>query len=131
MTDIISVLERARQYELETGAQLEHIERLHRIMKRPQTNRSYAEKTVEKLARLEEELNRSIDLAADAKLEALGYINKLQGEERGVIEYYYILGYTWEKIADKMYMSDRRVFLIRKRALQRLERLCMKMGFPA
>lgn len=128
MTDIMTVLERARQYELEVGAQLEHIERLHRIMKRPQTNRSYAEKNAEKLARLEEILNRSIDRAADAKLEALAYIDRLQGEERGVIEYYYILGYTWEKIADKMYMSDRRVFLIRKRALQRLGAIAKNAG---
>lgn len=128
MTDIMTVLERARQYELEVGAQFEHIERLHRIMKRPQTNRSYAEKNAEKLARLEEILNRSIDRAADAKLEALAYIDRLQGEERGVIEYYYILGYTWEKIADKMYMSDRRVFLIRKRALQRLGAIARNAG---
>lgn len=122
MADIKAVLERARQHEIEVGAQLEHIERLHRIMARAQECPDYTRVMAEKLARLEAGLNAQIDRAVDAKLEALEYISILSGEERGVIESYFILGKTWEQIADSMYMSDRRVFLIRKKALERLEK---------
>lgn len=122
MADIKAVLERARRYEIEVITQLEHIERLHRIMARAQKCPEYTMAMAEKLAWLEGMLNAQIDRAVDAKLEALDYISILEGEERGVIESYFLLGKTWEQIADSMYMSDRRVFLIRKKALERLER---------
>lgn len=122
MADIKAVLERARQHEIEVCTQLEHIERLHRIVARAQECPDYTKVMAEKLAKLEARLNAQIDRAVDAKLEALEYISILSGEERGVIEGYFILGKTWEQIADSMYMSDRRVFLIRKKALDRLER---------
>lgn len=122
MTDVMAVLDRARHFEIEISAQLEHIERLHRIIARAGHSHSYSEKMVEKLERLERELNLHIDRTVDAKLEALEYISILDGEERGVIESYFILGKTWEQIADKMYMSDRRVFLIRKKALSKLNK---------
>lgn len=121
MDDILDVLERARSYELEISAQLEHLERLHRIAARGFQSRENAQRTAEKLAKLEGMINEQIDLAADAKLAALELISVLHGEERGVIERYFILGMTWEQIADKMYMSDRRVFLLRKSALNKLE----------
>lgn len=122
MADIKGVLERARRYEIEVITQIEHIERLHRIMARAQKCPEYTKGMADKLAWLEGMLNAQIDRAVDAKLEALEYISILAGEERGVIEGYFLLGKTWEQIADSMYMSDRRVFLIRKKALDRLEK---------
>ncbi len=122
MADVKAVLERARQHEIEVCTQLEHIERLHRIIARAQECPEYTRHMAEKLAKLEGRLNAQIDRAVDAKLEALEYISVLSGEERGVIEGYFILGKNWEQIADSMYMSDRRVFLIRKRALEKLEK---------
>lgn len=122
MTDVMAVLERARHFEIEISAQLEHIERLHRIVARAGHSHSYSVKMIEKLEKLEREVNHQIDRTVDAKLEALEYISILDGEERGVIESYFILGKTWEQIADKMYMSDRRVFLIRKKALSKLNK---------
>lgn len=122
MADVKAVLERARRHEIEVLTQLEHIERLHRIVARAQECPDYTKRMAEKLARLEAGLNTQIDRAVDAKLEALEYISILTGEERGVIEAYFILGKSWEQIADSMYMSDRRVYLIRKKALERMER---------
>lgn len=121
MADVMAVLERARAYEVEVSAQLEHIERLHRIAARARESTAYSESIVEKLALLERELNNRLDLTIDAKLEALEYIGTLEGEERGVIERYYLLAKTWEQIADSMYMSDRRVYLLRKSALTKLK----------
>ncbi|MBQ8171596.1 MAG: hypothetical protein IJZ95_06380 [Oscillospiraceae bacterium] len=121
MADVMAVLERARCYELEVAAQLDHIERLHRIAARARESSAYSESILEKLSVLEREINAHIDRTVDAKLQALEYISVLSGEERGVIERYFILAMTWEQIADKMYMSDRRVYLLRKSALDKLK----------
>ena len=120
MADVTAALERARTLELEIKTQIEHIEQLHRISKRAVVSSAFARETVEKLARLERETNSTIDLMCDAKKEALVYISFLTGEERAVIEGYYILGKSWQRLANDLYMSERRVFLLRKSALDRL-----------
>lgn len=120
MPDVMAALIRARQYEQEINVQLEHIERLHRIAARARESSAYSAEIVEKLAGLERELNRQIDRTVDAKREALEYISILTGEERSVIEGYYILAKSWQKIAQTQYMSERRVFLLRKSALEKL-----------
>ena len=119
MPDIIRILERARSSEQEISTQLEHIERLHRISKRAQSSPEYARQTVEKLARLERQLNDSIDKMCDAK-DALRLISFLTGEERSVIEGYYILAKSWQQLSYDLYMSERRVYMLRKSALTKL-----------
>ena len=120
MADVIKVLERARSMELEVSTQLEHIERLERIARRAHDSTAYAQQTVEKLARLEKQLNDCIDLMCDAKADALRYISFLTGEERSVIEGYYILAKNWQQLSYDLYMSERRVFMLRKSALEKL-----------
>lgn len=113
-------LKYARQAELAVQAELEHIERLHRIMKLPGRALETAQKLAEKLAALEKRLNRTVDLAVDRKNEALDLLDMLDGDERGVLYRYYILGKDWLKVADEMYLSERSVFNLRKRALDKL-----------
>ncbi len=120
MPNVMGALQRARKSELEIQTQLEHIEILHRIARRARESSAYAAETVEKLAALERELNRAIDEMVDAKREALRYISFLCGEERSVIEGYYILGKNWQQLSLDLYMSERRVFLLRKSALSKL-----------
>ena len=120
MTDVISVLEQARRYEIEISTQLEHIERLHRIAARARESTAYTQRIADKLYQLETELNAQIDKTVDAKLRALEYISLLDGEERGVIEHYYLLAENWYRIALKMYMSERSLYLLRKNALKKL-----------
>ena len=120
MPDVMGALQRARSMELEIQTQLEHIERLHRIANRAKNSSACAAETVEKLAGLERELNSAIDEMVDAKREALRYISYLSGEERSVIEGYYILAKNWQQLAFDLYMSDRRVFLLRKSGLSKL-----------
>ena len=93
---------------------------LHRISKRAVQSSAYAKETVEKLARLEREINGTIDKMCDAKKEALVYISCLTGEERSVIEGYYILAKSWQRLANDLYMSERRVFMLRKSGLNKL-----------
>ncbi len=120
MADVMAALERARAYETEIEAQIQHIERVRRIAARARESTDYSKRIVDKLEMLERELNSQIDRTVDAKMEALRYVSYLTGEERGVIESYYILAMRWEEIALKMYMSDRRVYLLRKSALAKL-----------
>lgn len=120
MADVIAALERARTLELEINTQIEHIEQLHRIAKRAVESSAYARETVEKLARLERELNSTIDQMCDAKRDALVYISYLTGEERSVIEGYFILAKSWQRLANDLYMSERRIFLLRKSGLDKL-----------
>lgn len=58
----------------------------------------------------------------DAKADALRYISFLTGEERSVIEGYYILAKNWQKLSYDLYMSERRVFMLRKSALEKLRK---------
>lgn len=120
MADIMAVLERARSYEQEILIKLEHIERLHRIAARAMSSQQRTQQIADKLEKLERELNAQIDRTVDAKLEAYDYISILEGEELAVIEGYYILAMPWRTIADKMYMSDRRVYMLRSSALEKL-----------
>lgn len=116
----------ARQSELAIQAELEHIERIHRILKLPGRSLEQAQGLAEKLAALERRLNRTIDLAVNRKNEALDLLDLIEGDERGVLYCYYILGKDWLKIADEMYLSERSVFNLRKRALDKLAALSAK-----
>lgn len=118
--DVMRLLEQARRYEAAITAMELHIRRLKKIASAPHDSFEYAVQIAEKLNRLECELNREIDRYVEAKLSALEYISLLEGEERAVIERYYLLNQEWQKIASEMYMSERRVFLLRKSALKKM-----------
>ena len=120
MNDCLKILKAAREAELEIQAELEHIERLHKILRLPSRSAEYAARMAEKLAVLERQLNDCVDNACDRKCEALVCLSALTGNERTVLYRYYILGEDWRKISDAMYMSERCVFNIRKRALDKL-----------
>ena len=120
MINFMDKLKYARQSELEIQAELEHIERLHRILKLPGRSAEYAQGLAEKLAALEKRLNKSIDTAVNRKNEALNLLDHLSGDERTVLYQYYILAKDWHKIADEMYMSERCVYNLRKKAIEKL-----------
>ena len=126
MTTFMDKLKYARQSELEIQSELEHIERLHRIMKLPERSEEYARGLVEKLAKLEKRLNKSIDTAVDRKNEALNILDHLSGDERTVLYQYYILAKDWLKIANEMYRSERGIYKLRKRAIDKLAAYYMK-----
>ena len=121
MTDYREILKAARRSEFEIRAELEHIERIHRILKIPNRSLKYVEELSEKLAVLEEQLNNNIDETVDRKREALEILSVLIGDERTVLYRYYILGDDWRQIAEKLYISERQVFNIRRSAMCKLE----------
>lgn len=118
----LEILKSAREAEQEIAAELEHIERLHRIMKNSRNNPSYARDLVEKLDKFERELNANIDRAVDIKREALVILSALHGDERAVLYQYYILAKEWRKIGDEMFISERQIYNLRKKALDKLDK---------
>lgn len=120
MTDFMDKLKLARQSELEIQTNLEHIERLHRIMKLPKRSLRYSQELADKLAELETRLNGLIDEAVDRKNEALNLLETLAGDERTVLYQYYILAKDWQKISEELYMSERTVYNLRKKAVEKL-----------
>ena len=131
MTDFMDKLKYARQSEFEIQTELEHIERLHRIMKLPGRSAEYTQSISEKLAALEKRLNSTIDTAVDRKNEALSLLDCLSGDERTALYQYYILAKDWQKIAEEMYLSERSVYNLRKKAVDKLAARYLKpSAFP-
>lgn len=126
MTDFMDKLKSARQAELEIQTNLEHIERLHRIMKLPGRSLAYSQEIAEKLAALETRLNALIDEAVDRKNEALNLLDGLSGDERTVLYQYYLLAKDWQKVSEDLYMSERTVYNLRKSAVEKLAARCLK-----
>ncbi len=121
MSDFRLSLKLARECELEIGCGVEQIERLHRIMGLPNRSEQYLAEMTAKLNALEEQVNALIDEAYDRKREALSLLTLLSGYERAVMYQYYILGKDWQKIAKELFMSERQVYKLRKRAMDKLE----------
>lgn len=121
MSNPIDKLNYARQAELAVQCELEHIERLHKILRLPGRPLEYVRGITEKLVALEKRLNHTIDCAVDRKNEALDLLDRLSGDERTVLYRYYILGESWQKVAEKTYLCERSVFTLRKKALDKLE----------
>lgn len=117
----LELLESIRESEIKTNAIIDHIERLHRIAKCAHKSKKYAESIVEKLGKLETELNEHIDRSYDLKLRGYVLLEKLDGYERAIMERYYFLGESWETVAINTHWSERQVFLLRKKALKHLE----------
>lgn len=113
-------LKYARRSEIAVQTELEHIERLHRIMRLPNRSEEYAQNLAEKLASLERRLNAAVDLAVDRKNQALNILDKLSGDERTVMYQYFILAKDWQTVARDVYLSERSVFNLRKSAVERL-----------
>ncbi|MGN0596086.1 MAG: DUF1492 domain-containing protein [Ruminiclostridium sp.] len=79
---------------------------------------STVEETVEKICRMEEKINRTIDRYVDTKAEVEQLIDKLPSmEQRTLLKYHYILGHTWEQVSEECYISIRNVHYIHGKAL--------------
>lgn len=129
MRIVDELLQPAREQELVSQSHIENIDLLQRIIERFGKYGGSAEGAMKILGRLEAEekqLNESIDRLVDYRAQAMKYIEKLPGEEHAVIFRYYISGESWEKVAGKTFMSERRVYLLRKLALKKLENLYLK-----
>lgn len=126
MKIVDEILAPAREQELVCQTHIRQIDMLHRIVERfGKFGGSSAGmlSIMRKLDMEEEQLNRAIDSLVDRREPALKYIDKLQGYEYTVIYRYYIMGQTWDKIADECYFSIRNVYNFRRSALGKLEKM--------
>ncbi len=126
MKIVDEILAPAREQELVCQTHIKQIDLLHRIIERfgkHGGSRESMQEILRKLALEEDQLNRGIDSLIDYREPALKYINRLKGDEYTVIYRYYIMGQTWEKIAEECYISPRNVYNFRRKALNKLEKI--------
>lgn len=121
MDDVMTTLERARNIEQEVMAIVKHIERLKKILSAalyisPDNKALYEDR----LNGLISELEKRLEEYCEIKRKALEIVNRLTGDERAVIERYYLLGQLYKQIMIEMHWSERQIFLLRKRALKKL-----------
>lgn len=125
--DIKQYLTRASFLNALITTKLEQLEELH-TMKTvsegflasgcDENARRRAEKTVEKIARLEASLNQSIDNYVDTKAEIIELIDSIQNDQlQMLLEQHYLCCKTWEQIADEQFISIRNVHYLHKKAL--------------
>lgn len=117
----------ATTLDIAINSMLGQLESYRKLASASAKNLTQAEKTSEKIARAEEELNRAIDNYVDTKTsirELLSHIDNI--EHRTVMELHYLNGYTWETVADKTYISIRNIHNIHNAALKVLEKYYME-----
>ena len=84
--------------------------------------------SMSKIIVLEEELNAEIDAFVDMKRTACEIIRRIESEKyRYLLENRYILGKTWETIAEEMGIAYQSAFRIHGRALPEAEEIYRKM----
>lgn len=117
------LLNKARCSELRVRGFLEDLEKLHRIMKIAKGSEERAAMLVEKAAKLEQELNAAIDEAVDERRKVFELLSGLEETEREVLYRHFVLCHKWTKISVDLFISERQIFYIRKKALEKLERI--------
>jgi DNA-directed RNA polymerase specialized sigma subunit len=83
---------------------------------------SGVEQTVIKISRTEERLNKDIDRYVVLQEKIQNLIMILDNyEERAILERHYLLGQTWDKVAEECFVSLRTVHYLHSKALKKLE----------
>ena len=81
-------------------------------------------RTAAKIADLEKEVNDEIDKLIGVKAEITAMINSLEDILlRNLLERRYLLGFSWEKIAEDMGYTPRHITRLHNKAIARLELL--------
>lgn len=83
------------------------------------------ERPMDKVLEIDAEINREIDELQTVRQEIRAALNQLEDENLELLmEYRYIDGLTWERIAEKMDYSRQWVFRLHGKALQKIELAC-------
>jgi len=78
--------------------------------------------TADRLIELEQRVNARIRELVRLKHAAMDAIDRVDdARQREVLELYYLDGYKWEQVAERMGLDERQVFRLHGRALQRIE----------
>lgn len=123
-------LSRVRTLEMEIEAKLEQIDRLRallsgrsqRVRDMPRGGQAHDwTDTVAKVMELEQELDAHIDRLVDLKREIAAAIAAVaDGQCRVLLEYRYLCGWEWQRIAEAMHFDRVTVWRLHGRALQKI-----------
>ena len=124
-------LRRARGVDRRVDEAIECVERLRAkleagrmssITGMPRGGESDWTKTADRLIELERRVNRQMRELVRVKQAAMDAIDRIEEAQlREVLELYYIDGYNWDQVAERMKLDKRWVFRLHGRALQRIE----------
>ena len=124
-------LRRARGVDRRVDEAIERVERLRAkleagrmssITGMPRGGESDWTKTADRLIELERRVNRQMRELVRVKQAAMDAIDRIEEAQlREVLELYYIDGYNWDQVAERMKLDKRWVFRLHGRALQRIE----------
>lgn len=76
---------------------------------------------VVKIVECEEQIDRLVQMYAEQKTEILAVLDVLPEREYKIMHLYYIIGETWEQIAQEIGYCETQVWRLKKSALRRLE----------
>lgn len=124
-------LRRARSIDRRVGEATERVDRLRakleagrmsKITGMPRGGSEDWTATADKLIELEKRVNARIRELCALKHAAMDAIDRVEDARQcEVLELYYIDGYKWEQVAERMGLDERQVFRLHGRALQRIE----------
>ena len=121
--DVKKYLGQVRYSDMRIRGKLEELDSLHRLM----LALGGSDRTMEKIAALQEEINRDIDNLVDLKREIVRQIRRLsQPEYQAVLEMRYLRGWTWERVAMNMHFSQGYVYDLHKDALKELSAILQR-----
>lgn len=74
-----------------------------------------------RIVECEEQIDRLVEMYAEQKREILAVLDVLPEREYRIMHLYYIIGETWEQIAQEVGYCETQVWRLKKSALRRLE----------
>ena len=124
-------LNKLRTLDKQIDSKLEQIDRLRSLSERVTTTLSFTPKgagganrteyCIERIWQLEKEVTEDIDRLVDMKSGIRGAIERVENDKhRMLLEYRYLCGDTWERIAEKMEIEVRWIYELHGRALQEI-----------
>lgn len=124
-------LRRARGIDRRVDEAMERVDRLRakleagrmsRITGMPRGGGEDWTATADRLIELEQRVNARIRELVRVKQAAMEAIDRVgEARLREVLELYYLDGYSWDQVAERMAMDKRWVFRLHGKALQRIE----------
>lgn len=133
--DVKDFFQAIREIDKQINGKLEQLERLEALAtkvtsamseagSRPSGNSRSVENNVDKIIQLRKEINAEIDQFVDMKRTANEIISRIQNQRyRCVLEKRYLLGKTWETIAEELGVAYQSACRINGRALQEAEKI--------
>jgi len=126
MKDAREYLSQIRCYDMRISAKLAELDSLHRLMLAV----GGSDRTMEKIAALQEEINRDVDDLIDLKRNIVQMLRRLSKPEyQTVLELRWLRGWSWEKIAGNLHYSIGYIYALNSSAHREFSDILQRQEF--